>query len=102
MRKELKLLLPMALAMAMAGAVAYRSFKISMQVKALPQAHAAAGMLSRDTKQSCRDVIQQALLLGWEDGHHDLAKALAIGRERLPEAQRAYERSCEAAVEGAQ
>lgn len=102
MRKELKLLLPMALALAMAGAVAYKSLKLSEQVKALPAIHTAARMLSTDDeKKGCRAVIQQALALGWEDSHHDLAKALAIGRERLPEAQRAYERSCEAAVEGA-
>ena len=101
-RKETRLLLPIALALAMAGAVAYKSSVLSEQAKAGPTIHVAEGMLSPDEKKSCRAVIQQALVLGWEDSHHDLGKALVIGRERLPEAQRAYEKSCEAAVEGVQ
>ena len=102
MRKELNWLLPMALALAMAGAVAYKSLKISQQAKAQASPPATTGIVSTNAKQSCREVIQQALVLGWEDSHNDLAKALALGRERLPKAQRAYERSCEAAVEGVQ
>ena len=62
--------------------------------------HAATSIPSSVEKNSCRAIIQQALALEWEDSHHDLAKALAIDRDRLSEAQRAYERTCEAAVEG--
>ena len=102
MRKELKLLLPMVLGLAMAGFAAYKAFRMSEQAKALPSARAAARMLSPDEKHSCRAVIQKALALGWEDSHNDLAKALAIGRARLPEVQRAYERICEADGEGVQ
>lgn len=98
MRQELKLLLPMALALAMAGTVAYKSLKISKQAKAQPSFPASPGIVSTNAKQSCREVIQKALALGWEDSHRDLAKALEIGRERLPQAQRVYEKSCEAEV----
>jgi hypothetical protein len=101
MSKETKILLALVLA---AGLIAFfMGLRTSEPAEAQLSVHAASGSsLSADEKQLCREVIQQVLALGWEDSHHDLAKALAIGRERLPEAQRAYEKSCEAAVEGMQ
>jgi hypothetical protein len=102
MTKHVQMLFGMMLALVMAAVGAFLSSRASKVAKVQPSVHAAARMLSPDEKKSCRAVIQQTLVLGWEDSHHDLAKALAIGRERLPETQRAYERSCEAAVEGVQ
>jgi hypothetical protein len=70
----------------------------SKLVSVQPSVYPAARMPSPNDKKSCREVIQQALTLGWDDSHNDLAKALVIGRARLPVEKRAYEKSCEAAV----
>ena len=99
MTKEVKMQLAMLLAPVLAATAPIMVWKASKQAKGQPPAHVTAtSSLSKNEKGSCREVIEQALQLGWEDSHHDLARALAIGRERLPEAKRAYERSCEAAV----
>ena len=74
------------------------AFLTSKLASVRPLVYPAARMPSPDEKKSCHEVIQQALTLGWDDSHNDLAKALAIGRARLPVEKRAYEKSCEAAV----
>jgi hypothetical protein len=85
-----------ALVLGIVGAlVTWRASKLA---SVQPSIYPAARMPSADDKKSCREVIQQALTLGWDDSHNDLAKALVIGRARLPVEKRAYEKSCEAAV----
>jgi hypothetical protein len=74
------------------------AFVTSKLASVQPLVYPAARMPSPDEKKSCHEVIQQALTLGWDDSHNDLAKALVIGRARLPVEKRAYEKSCEAAV----
>jgi hypothetical protein len=83
-----------AVVMGIVGALVTASKLASVQ----PSVYPATRMPSPDDKKSCREVIQQALTLGWDDSHNDLAKALVIGRARLPVEKRAYERSCEAVV----
>jgi hypothetical protein len=85
-----------ALVMGIVGAlVTWRASKLA---SVQPTGYPAAGIPSPHEKKSCREVIQQALTLGWDESHNDLAKALVIGRARLPVEKRAYEKSCEAAV----
>jgi hypothetical protein len=99
MTKDVKMQLAMLLAPVLAATAPLLVWKASKQAKGQPPAHVTAtSSLSKNEKGACREVIEQAFQLGWEDSQHDLAKALVIGRERLPEAKRAYERSCEAAV----
>jgi len=99
MTKEVKMQLAMLLAPVLAATAPLMVWIASKKTKGQSLAHVTAtSSLSRNEKGSCREVIEQAFQLGWEESHHDLAKALVIGRERLPEAKRAYERSCEAAV----
>jgi hypothetical protein len=88
----------MLLALVMGVVGASVTWRVSRLAGEQPSVYPAARIPSADDKKSCREVIQQALTLGWDDSHHDLAKALVIGRARLPVEKRAYEKSCEAAV----
>jgi hypothetical protein len=97
---QLRVAMLFALVMGIVGALV--TSRASRLASVQPSVYPAARMSSPDEKKSCREVIQQALTLGWDDSHNDLAKALVIGRARLPVEKRAYESSCEATVEGGQ
>jgi hypothetical protein len=90
---QLRVAMLFALVMGIVGALV--TWKLA---SVRPLVYPAARIPSADDKKSCHEVIQQALTLGWDDSHNDLAKALVIGRARLPVEKRAYEKSCEAAV----